>query len=377
MNRQPRGMVLRGTVGAVVLLFLPSSSAFHAARDGAGANLLAGAARERDRRRIRASASLARRPRHAPAGDVPARSAVGPGPVPRAGFDPPRAGRRRRDRPAPPLRRSVCGTDFVVRRGSITCFVFATHTHSAPDTIGAWGPDSRTTGMLESFLAEVGESVLRSVRAAKRNRAPAPALGRPGPDRIGKLAASQPGTADRRRHAFRAVRRPRADGRENRDAGQLRRSPRIIGAASQGERDSAAGDLVGLRALSPYAPSRDGAGRVRQRSDRHGQPLPLSRRSTGRRTDPRRSSMGQAPRPTDCGANHPARARARGRDGRGDRRSDGTGPASRSTTRGSSSATASGSSATDRSTTAGAKSVSHPRRPVGCPLGRSWSRRSL
>lgn len=52
-------------------------------------------------------------------------------------------------------------------------FVFATHTHSAPDTIGAWGPDSKTTGLVESFLDEVRASVERGVREAKRRRVPA------------------------------------------------------------------------------------------------------------------------------------------------------------------------------------------------------------
>jgi hypothetical protein len=46
-------------------------------------------------------------------------------------------------------------------------FVFATHSHSAPDTLGAWGPESKTTGMLDTFLVEVGESIVESVRVAK------------------------------------------------------------------------------------------------------------------------------------------------------------------------------------------------------------------
>lgn len=44
--------------------------------------------------------------------------------------------------------------------------VAATHTHSAPDTIGLWGPDEMTRGVDGGFLEEVRGTVTEGIRAA-------------------------------------------------------------------------------------------------------------------------------------------------------------------------------------------------------------------
>ena len=51
--------------------------------------------------------------------------------------------------------------------------VFATHTHSAPDTIGVWGPDAKTSGLDATFVDAVEQRIAESVREAKQDLAPA------------------------------------------------------------------------------------------------------------------------------------------------------------------------------------------------------------
>jgi hypothetical protein len=51
--------------------------------------------------------------------------------------------------------------------------VACTHTHSAPDTLGLWGPDERTSGVDATYLAQVKEAIVAAVTEALAFSCPA------------------------------------------------------------------------------------------------------------------------------------------------------------------------------------------------------------
>jgi hypothetical protein len=51
--------------------------------------------------------------------------------------------------------------------------VACTHTHSAPDTLGLWGPDERTSGVDTAYLAHVKQAIVASVTEALAFSCPA------------------------------------------------------------------------------------------------------------------------------------------------------------------------------------------------------------
>ncbi len=66
---------------------------------------------------------------------------------------------------------------LVIRRAvtdlDVDVVVASTHTHSGPDTIGLWGPDERTRGVDEPWMAQVRSTVSDSIRAAMARLEPA------------------------------------------------------------------------------------------------------------------------------------------------------------------------------------------------------------
>jgi hypothetical protein len=63
------------------------------------------------------------------------------------------------------LREKIAGVDQVI--------FTSTHCHSAPDTVGLWGPFPGVSGLSEAYLKQVEDGVVECVRRAVESRAPA------------------------------------------------------------------------------------------------------------------------------------------------------------------------------------------------------------
>lgn len=74
------------------------------------------------------------------------------------------------------FRKDVYEVAAKVNRPDVNLLIASTHTHHGPDTMGLWGPDDKTRGVDELWMAEVKEKIAAVILSALNDMRPAAAM---------------------------------------------------------------------------------------------------------------------------------------------------------------------------------------------------------
>ena len=64
-------------------------------------------------------------------------------------------------------------TPGFLKNSEVSIVIASTHTHHGPDTMGLWGPDDKTRGVDETYLAELKTKIADVIHASLSNPQPA------------------------------------------------------------------------------------------------------------------------------------------------------------------------------------------------------------